>query len=146
MPDATPREIEDGIAPFAEDVLEGLEQCPKSLPCKYFYDARGSALFDEICELDEYYLTRTEQAIMDRYAPEIGQAIGPGVMLVEYGSGSSTKTRRLLGNLMEPVAYVPVDISHDHLHATAAKLRQEFPELTILPKTADFTSPFELPT
>ncbi|MEM6468324.1 MAG: L-histidine N(alpha)-methyltransferase [Planctomycetota bacterium] len=145
MPEATPTDVESTPSPFRNDVLAGLEQFPKSLPCKYFYDAVGSALFDRICELDEYYLTRTEQAIMDRYACEIGRAIGRGVLLVEYGSGSSTKTRRLLENLIEPSGYVPVDISHDHLHATAGLLREEFPDLQVLPTTADFTKGFELP-
>ncbi|MEM0924915.1 MAG: L-histidine N(alpha)-methyltransferase [Planctomycetota bacterium] len=145
MPEATQLQKTEADSQFLEDVLEGLDAVPKSLPCKYFYDARGSALFDRICELDEYYLTRTEQKIMDRYAAEIGIALGRGVTLVEYGSGSSTKTRRLLSNLIEPTSYIPIDISHDHLHATAKGLRQEFPSLTILPTTADFTQSVRLP-
>src|SRR5690242_12933858 len=96
---------------FLSDVLAGLRMTPKQLPCKYFYDQRGSELFDRICQLDEYYLTRSELAIMDRFAPEMGAQIGPGVMLVEYGSGSSVKTRYLLDDLPDAVAYVPVDIS-----------------------------------
>ena len=100
----------------------GLRRSPKELPCKYFYDERGSQLFDEICELDEYYLTRTEDEIIKRHAQEMADQIGPGVMLVEYGSGSSTKTRALLDRLADPVAYVPVDISREHLRRTAAQL------------------------
>ena len=107
---------------FLEDVLIGLWTSPKRLPSKYLYDQRGSQLFDDICELDEYYLTRCEDYIIKRFAPEMAEQIGPGVELVEYGSGSSTKTKALLDNLIDPVAYVPVDISHEHLSSTAAAL------------------------
>ena len=96
---------------FLQDVLAGLSASPKRLPCKYFYDRRGSELFDRICLLDEYYPTRCELAIMERFAPEMGQQIGADVMLVEYGSGSSVKTRYLLDELPRAAAYVPVDIS-----------------------------------
>lgn len=130
---------------FLEDVVEGLSQSTKRLQCKYFYDERGSLLFDQICELDEYYLTRTEQAIMDRHAPEMAQQLGERVMLIEFGSGSSTKTHVLLENLIDPSAYVPLDISEDHLLNTAEKLREKFPELEVLPVIADFTRGFELP-
>src|SRR5437773_11512744 len=96
---------------FLRDCLAGLRARPKRLPCKYFYDRRGSELFDRICQLDEYYLTRAELAIMDRFAPAIGARIGPGAMLVEYGSGSSVKTRYLLDALADPGAYVPIDVA-----------------------------------
>ena len=118
---------------------------PRTLPCKYFYDERGSQLFDEICKLDEYYLTRSEISIMKRHAPEMADQIGPGVMLVEYGSGSSIKTRLLLEQLQDPVAYVPVDISRDHLLRTANGLSLDFPHLEVLPVCADFTTEFHLP-
>lgn len=131
---------------FHEDVVRGLRQRPRSLPCKYFYDERGSKLFDRICELDEYYLTRTELSIMERFAGEMAEQIGPGVMLVEYGSGSSIKTRILLDHLDEPAAYVPVDISREHLEQTARKLARRYPHIEILPVCADFTEEFELPT
>src|SRR5271167_956178 len=104
---------------FLRDVIAGLRTRPKSLPCKYFYDQRGSELFDRICRLDEYYLTRSELAIMEQFAPEMGAQIGPGAMLVEYGSGSSVKTRYLLDCLPDAVAYVPVDISGQHLQQTS---------------------------
>jgi dimethylhistidine N-methyltransferase len=130
---------------FRQDVLAGLAGAVKSLPCKYFYDQRGSRLFDEICELDEYYLTRTELAIMRQFAPEMGQQIGPGVMLVEYGSGSSVKTRILLDHLPDPVAYVPVDISGKHLRSTAQTLAVDYRHLEVLPVCADFTEDFALP-
>jgi dimethylhistidine N-methyltransferase len=130
---------------FLQDVLQGMRQRPRHLPCKYFYDERGSYLFDQICELDEYYLTRTELAIMDQYAAEMAEQIGPGVRLVEYGSGSSIKTRILLDHLPQAVAYVPVDISREHLQRTAEDLSSAYPEIEILPVCADFTSDFDLP-
>ncbi len=130
---------------FRRDVAHGLSGTPKRLPCKYFYDERGSQLFDEICELDEYYLTRCESEIMERYAAEMGSQIGTGVMLIEYGSGSSTKTRILLDHLEDPVAYVPVDISSDHLAKTARQLAADYPQLEVLPVCADFSKPFALP-
>ncbi len=125
--------------------MSGLAESPKRLPCKYFYDQRGSELFDRICQLDEYYLTRAELAIMEQYAPEMGQQIGPGAMLVEYGSGSSVKTRYLLDALPDPVAYVPIDISGEHLWRTAAELAADYPRIEILPLCADFTADVDLP-
>jgi dimethylhistidine N-methyltransferase len=130
---------------FMNDVLAGLRDRPRHLPCKYFYDARGSRLFDEICALDEYYLTRAELAIMRRHTPEMADQIGPGAVLVEYGSGSSIKTRLLLKHLSNPAAYVPVDISRKHLSQTATRLGTSFPHIEVLPVCADFTEPFELP-
>lgn len=133
------------MSEFLTAAVEGLTASPKHLACKYFYDERGSALFDQICELEEYYLTRTELAIMEQYASEMGEQIGEGVMLVEYGSGSSVKTRILLDNLPNPVAYVPVDISGEHLEGVAVQLRQDYPHIEILPVCADFTRDFTLP-
>ena len=132
-------------AEFLTEVLAGLRASSKYLPSKYLYDQRGSQLFDEICKLDEYYLTRSEDKIIKRYAPEMAVQIGPGVMLVEYGSGSSTKTKTLLDQLNDAVAYVPVDISQEHLGCTAAGLSRAFPQIEILPVCADFTQPFTLP-
>lgn len=130
---------------FYADVVAGLAQRPKRLPCKYFYDRRGSQLFEAICRLDEYYLTRTELAIMRRYAGQIADQIGPDAMLIELGSGSSTKTRLLLDHLKEPAAYVPVDISGSHLKATAGRLRSDYRHIDIMPVCTDFTSDFEVP-
>ncbi|MEO1495746.1 MAG: L-histidine N(alpha)-methyltransferase [Planctomycetota bacterium] len=130
---------------FAADVLRGLLAEPKSLPCKYFYDARGSRLFDEICGLDEYYPTRTELAITGRYADDMADAIGERVALVEYGSGSSVKTRLLLDALSRPVAYIPVDISGEHLEAASRRLASDYPGIDVAPAAADFTKPFDLP-
>src|SRR5690606_30136898 len=108
-------DYEPDSASFLEAVLRGLSQPQKTLPTSFLYDERGSRLFDEICELPEYYPTRTERSIMRTYAAEIARLIGPRVALVEYGSGSGVKTRELLETLIDPVAYVPVDISRTHL-------------------------------
>src|SRR4051812_36683434 len=130
---------------FQDDVLAGLSRTQKRLPCKYFYDRRGSMLFDAVCEQPEYYLTRTEQRIMRQHSRDIGRAIGRDIVLVEFGSGSSIKTRYLLAQLGECAAYVPVDISRDHLLATASRLRSNFPNVRIWPVCADFTEEFCLP-
>jgi dimethylhistidine N-methyltransferase len=129
---------------FLADVLAGLSRPRKQLPCKYFYDERGSRLFDAICELPEYYPTRSELAILERHAGEMAAALGPRCGLVEYGSGSGLKTRLLLGRLGEGV-YYPVDISREHLLASARRLAEEFPAVEVVPVCADFTRPFQLP-
>lgn len=130
---------------FQADVLDGLHRPAKTLPCKYFYDARGSRLFDDICELPEYYPTRTELGIMRDSVIDISRKIGPGCRLVEYGSGSSTKTHILLDNLADLASYVPVDISRSHLMQSARRLSWDYPRITILPVCADYTRQFELP-
>lgn len=130
---------------FLSDVLEGLRMPQKEIFSKYFYDRHGSELFDQICELDEYYPTRTELAIMTDRIDEMVAALGPEVMLVEYGSGSSSKTRILLDHLSNPVAYVPIDISRGHLLDTASALAADYPHLEVLPVVADYTQPLELP-
>lgn len=127
------------------EVLEGLGGDVKTLPCKYFYDDLGSHLFDQICDLDEYYLTRTEISILQDHADEMGHRIGPGALLIELGSGSSTKTPIVLGALKDPVGYVPVDISREHLLAASHRIRDAFPSLAVRPVCADFTAPFTLP-
>ena len=99
---------------FLGDVIAGLSVSPKSLPCKYFYDAHGSKLFDRICELPEYYPTRTETALMREKAGEMAAVIGPGVQVMEYGCGSIEKVRVLLDALEEPASYIAVDISREH--------------------------------
>lgn len=132
-------------ARMLRDVADGLSGSPKTLPSKYFYDEAGSKLFDEITELDEYYLTRTETRIMERFVAEMADEIGPGALIIEPGAGSSAKTRVLLDHVEAPAAYVPVDISGDHLVAAAHNLRAERPGLTVLPLVADFTKPLELP-
>lgn len=130
---------------FREAVLIGLGRTPKSVPSKYLYDARGSALFDSICEQPEYYPTRVETAILKAEADGIAAALGPGVALVEFGSGSSVKVRILLDALEAPAAYVPVDISAEHLEAAARDLAADYPNLPVRPVAADYTKPFSLP-
>ena len=130
---------------FRADVLRGLRATAKELPCKYFYDVAGSLLFDRICDLDEYYLTRTELEIMRRHAPEMAALLGRKCLLIEYGSGSSVKTRLLLDHLPEPAAYIPVDISEEHLRRAAGRLAEEYPGVPVLPLAADFTQPLLLP-
>jgi len=130
---------------FRDAVLAGLGHEPKTLPCKFFYDVRGSALFEQICEVPEYYLTRTEIAILEEYAGGIARHIGAHCRLVELGSGSSRKVRILLEALEAPAAYVPVDISRDYLREAAARLAADFPELSVVAVCADYTRPFPLP-
>ena len=139
------RLIDPADLPMLEDVLTGLGHTPKSLPSKYFYDDEGSRLFDQITRLPEYYPTRTEAAIMHDCQAQIAQAIGERALLIEYGSGSSEKTRILLDAASDLAAYVPVDISGDYLEQTAARLRARYPALPIVPITADFTAAFEIP-
>jgi dimethylhistidine N-methyltransferase len=127
------------------DVLAGLSRQPKRLPSKYFYDARGSALFERICAQPEYYLTRTELAIMRTHVADMARVLGPDVLLVEYGSGSGVKTRLLLEHLATPVAYVPVEISRSALMASVGELGTAFPRIEMLPVCADFTQAFTLP-
>jgi dimethylhistidine N-methyltransferase len=131
--------------PELEEIIEGLQQPEKMISPKFFYDERGSQLFDEITRLPEYYPTETELGIMRDNISEIVGLIGPQASLIEFGSGSSLKTRILLEHLKDQAVYVPVDISEDHLLASAADLRAEFPDLEILPVVADFTKRFALP-
>ena len=135
----------DADGAFLEDVLHGLSQPHKTLPCKYFYDAQGSRLFDRICTLAEYYPTRTEHAILTERRHEIAALAGPEAALIELGSGSSVKVRILLDALDRPTAYVPIDISRAHLLAAAADLAADHPGLSVVPVCADYTKPFPLP-
>lgn len=128
-----------------EEVLHGLRQEQKTIPAKFFYDERGSELFEQITYLDEYYLTRTERGILQDNIGEIAKSIGPQAMLIELGSGSSSKTRMLLEKLESLVAYIPVDISEEYLLRVVNQLRMEYPKVTIIPVFADYTSCFELP-
>lgn len=146
-PRAATVEVHD-LAPEQEDfraaVWAGLARQPRTLPCKFFYDAPGSVLFDRICELPEYYPTRTELAILQDCAPELAELAGPGRVLVEYGSGSSTKVRVLLGAL-GPAAYMAIDISREHLLAATAGLAQDWPRLRVVAVCADYAGPLRLP-
>jgi dimethylhistidine N-methyltransferase len=127
------------------EVMTGLSCPKKTLPCKLFYDEYGSRLFDEICNLPEYYTTRTELQIMRQCAAEMASVIGPCPIIVEYGSGSSVKTRVLLDQLPDAAAYIPIDISGEHLMNSAAALQRRYRDLSILPICADYTRPIALP-
>ena len=129
-----------------DEILNGLSEAQKRLSPKFFYDERGSELFDEITRLPEYYPTATERSIMAECVGELAELIGIEASIIEFGAGSSAKIRQLLSSLHEPAVYVPVDISRDFLVAAAKDLAVDFPELEILPVAADFTQPFDLPS
>lgn len=129
-----------------QEILGGLNQPQKQISPKYFYDEAGSRLFDEICAQPEYYPTRTELGIMQAHIGDIAKLVGSQASVIEFGSGSSLKTRLLLRHLPKLAAYVPVDISKDILEGTAEELAADFPDIEILPVCADFTQPFRLPT
>jgi dimethylhistidine N-methyltransferase len=137
--------VKDAERTFFDDVLAGLQAEPKRVPPKYFYDEVGSQLFQRITALPEYYLTRTETGILERHAGEIAKMIPPDAAMVEFGAGSSAKTRILLRATPHIAAYVPVDISGAYLVGQTAQLQQEMPDLHVLPVEADFTRPFALP-
>ena len=128
-----------------DELVAGLRRDEKTISPKYFYDERGSQLFDRITKLPEYYPTETELAIMRDNIDEIAELVGEQASLIEFGSGSSTKIRILLDHLKSLAAYVPVDISDEHLLAAADRLREDYPDIEILPIVADFTQAFDLP-
>lgn len=130
---------------MVEEVAEGLSQPQKQLPSKFFYDERGSQLFEQITRLKEYYLTRTEKNILENNLEKISGCIGTNAMLIELGSGSSSKTRLLLDHLSELAAYVPVDISEEYLLKVVHGLRRDYPDISVTPVFADYTSDFDLP-
>jgi len=126
---------------FADAMRRALGGRPRRIAPKYFYDEAGSALFERICELDEYYLTRTECAILRDHAPHIAHLMGPGAEIVEFGAGNLTKVRILLDAMTQPARYVPVDLSVDHLHASTQALARSYPSLDIQPWVQDFSRP-----
>ena len=130
---------------FRDEVLRGLSETPRKLPCKFFYDEHGAQLFQKICELPEYYITRTEIEILRLHGAEMAKALGPQIELIGLGTGAGTKTRILLEELREPAVYVPIDISKEQLEKSCARFRKMFPALQILPVAADYLEPFELP-
>ena len=138
------------FAPAAEDVREaviaGLSASPRTLPSRLFYDQTGSTLFEQICDLPSYYLTRTELAILKANLPAMADRIGPDALIIELGSGAGTKTRLLLDALDTPAGYVPIEISREALLASARGLCRSFPDLPILPVCADYGQSFTLPT
>jgi dimethylhistidine N-methyltransferase len=146
MDAVTTKTVDDALdAAQRDEILAGLTRRPKNVASKYLYDRRGSELFEEICELPEYYPTRTETALLADRAGEIARLIGPDAEVVEFGSGASTKIRLLLSALKRPAGYIPIDISGEHLHLSVAPLREDFPDLTIAPVVGDFTETLGLP-
>ena len=153
MSDSNPHHAAIGASPiqgvdaddFARALLAGLSAVHKEIPCKYFYDAEGSALFDKICALPEYYVTRTELALLARHADEFAALVGADTELVEFGAGSGRKVRLLLNAVVRPRAYLPIDISSDYLLASAARIDADYPDLIVKPVIADFSRPFVLP-
>jgi L-histidine Nalpha-methyltransferase len=149
LPQAVPADALDEAAAsslaLARDVLTGLSQAQKTLPCIWFYDHRGSQLFEDITRLPEYYPTRTETRLLQGLVGEVATTVGPHAQLIELGSGSSVKTRLLLQAMPELAAYVPVDISEAFLNDAVAGLLRDFPQLVVKPVVADFTAPFALP-
>jgi L-histidine N-alpha-methyltransferase len=131
--------------PFLDDVVRGLSARQKSIPPKYFYDERGSELFDAICDLPEYYPTRTEIGLLSQLAPVLRDSLEEFDHLIEYGSGASRKTRIVLRALRLLKTYVPIDVSEEFLLSVAARLQKDFPKLRVEPLVGDFTGPLTLP-
>ncbi len=138
--------ISPATSDLLSDVIAGLSSEPRALPCKYFYDERGAALFQKICELPEYYITRTEIDILDRHRGEIASQLGPNIELIGLGTGAGTKTRILIEAIERPAAYIPVDISEKQLRKSTARFHKIFPNLEILPVCADYLQPVVLPS
>jgi dimethylhistidine N-methyltransferase len=130
--------------PALQEILAGLARHPKELPAKYFYDAAGSALFERICELPEYYLTRAELQLMERHAPAMAGFLGAGCELIEFGCGSGRKTRLLL-EALQPLAFVPIDISRAALEGACSDLARDFPSVRITALLADYTRAIDYP-
>jgi len=139
-------DLEPASADFLTEAIAGLSASPPTLPCKFFYDERGSELFQKICELPEYYVTRAELQILKNQGRDIAKFLGPGIELIGLGTGAGTKTRLLLDELHAPIAYVPVDISKEQLRQSSAQFRKLFPDLEVLPVCADYLQPVTLPT
>src|SRR4051812_29249293 len=138
-------DLEPVNADFLAEVLTGLSSSPRTLPCKFFYDERGANLFLKICELPEYYITRTETELLRRYAPDISESIGENAALIGFGTGAGIKTRMLLEHLRNPIAYIPVDISKQRLMDSAVELSRAMPALEMLPVCADYLQELQLP-
>jgi L-histidine Nalpha-methyltransferase len=128
---------------FLAEAFAGLSATPRSLPCKYLYDARGSELFEAICQTEEYYVTRADLALHELHIGEISERIGPQAHIIEFGAGAGIKTRKLLAGLDRPRAYTPIEISAAALTLSARELKLAFPEIEIRPLRADYTRPID---
>jgi dimethylhistidine N-methyltransferase len=143
--DQSKASLQKDSAVILKEVVAGLSKSQKELPSKYFYDERGSQLFDQICQLQEYYPTRTELAIMKNYIDEISDVLGEDLMFIEYGSGSSEKIKIILDHIKGIRVYVPIDISGDHLIKSAAQIAARYKHIEIIPLCADYSKPFIIP-
>jgi len=130
---------------IVDEVIAGLRGRIKHLPCKLLYDARGAELFEQICDVDDYYPTRSELALLEAHLPTIAEAVGPRARVIEPGSGAGIKTRMLLRTLDRPTGYVPIDVASEQLEANAIALRAEFPSLEVQPVLGDYTRPLVVP-
>ena len=138
-------DLKPPVEDFSAAIVDGLSQSPKELPCRFFYDEAGSALFEKICATEEYYVTRTEVALLRSIAPEIAEIAGPGVSVVEFGTGSSAKIRILLSALDAPAAYIPIDISREHLIDAANGVAVDYPDVAVGAICGDFVAMASLP-
>ena len=139
-------DLEPGVATMRNDVLAGLRCSPKHLPSQYLYDDRGARLFELICEQPEYYITRTEIAILESNMDSIADRVGPHALLIEPGSGEGTKSALLLNGLSKPAGFVPIDISRAQLVTVARTIADRFPDIEVTPVCADFTDDPEIPS
>ena len=139
------RDVSPGLEIFRAEVLSGLRKPQKELPSKYFYDETGARLFEQICDLEEYYIPGTEAAIMESRINEVAELIGPEAFLIEYGSGSCEKVRVILDNLNDLTAYSPIDISREQLIKVSIELNSDYPHLELIPVCADYMNSFDLP-
>lgn len=137
-------DLQPHLDSFLNEVLTGLARPQKEIPAKFFYDQRGCALFEQICDLPEYYPTRTETALMQAHAGDMARLLGEHCLLIEYGSGSSLKTRILL-DVLHPAAYVPIDIAAEQLRQSVAAIAEAYPALKVIAVCADYTMPWQLP-
>src|SRR6185503_2298220 len=138
-------DLEPVNSDFLAEVVAGLSSSPRTLPCKFFYDERGADLFQQICDLPEYYITRTETELLRRSAGEIAESIGANAAVIGFGTGAGIKTRMLLEHLENPIAYIPVDISKQRLVDSAAELSKAMPALEILTVCADYLQELQFP-
>ncbi|MCZ2496232.1 L-histidine N(alpha)-methyltransferase [Xylophilus sp. Kf1] len=144
-PEASTNASSAAVSSFERDLAAGLSAIPRHVSPKYFYDAAGSTLFEQICELPEYYPTRTEMRLLADHAADIAALAGPRAEIVEFGAGALQKIRLLLDAFDTPAGYLPIDISGDHLNAAAATLKRDYPALSIQPVVADYTQRLLLP-
>ncbi|MEY2978824.1 MAG: L-histidine N(alpha)-methyltransferase [Prochlorotrichaceae cyanobacterium] len=138
-------DLQPKISNFRDEVLAGLNKQQKQIPPKFFYDDYGSKIFDQICELEEYYPTRTEFSILQQHCSDIADQIGENSLIIEYGSGSSQKICLLLDSLKKPLAYMPIDISREHMLSASKTIADKYPDLEVLAVCADYTTEMLLP-